>query len=332
MRELLNPDLYHGKHKKSNFFEGWYFKIVSKDESRVLAFIPGIALGKDSTDSHSFIQVLDGNNLIYKYSRYNKDDFTYIQSPFSLNISNNSFSLEGINLNLSNSDLDIRGHISFKNLVRWKDSKVNPGSMGFYNYLPFMECYAQVSAVDGQISGKLIINNELIDYNGGKVYIEKNWGKSFPIEWLWIQSNNFKDNRATLTCSIGQIPFPIKDFRGFLIGLTIDNIFYKFTTINRSKLTINYHKSGVEVISTYKNLRLYIKTYTNKDDFILCYGPKSGVMSPYVRETLIGKVYMKIDDIICDQILYEGFGLNAGIEYGGTLMDKVNFIGNNNKV
>ncbi|MDS0524252.1 hypothetical protein NNC19_01090 [Clostridium sp. SHJSY1] len=46
--------------------------------------------------------------------------------------------------------------------------------MGFYNYLDFMECYSQVCAVDGYIRGKLYINEEEIDFTGGKVYVEKN--------------------------------------------------------------------------------------------------------------------------------------------------------------
>ena len=30
MKEIFNPNLYHGKHKSKNFFEGWYYKIVDK--------------------------------------------------------------------------------------------------------------------------------------------------------------------------------------------------------------------------------------------------------------------------------------------------------------
>jgi hypothetical protein len=38
-----------------NFFEGWYFKLVSPDQTEVFAFIPGIAFGKKSEHSHSFL-------------------------------------------------------------------------------------------------------------------------------------------------------------------------------------------------------------------------------------------------------------------------------------
>ncbi|WP_243392439.1 MULTISPECIES: tocopherol cyclase family protein [unclassified Mesotoga] len=31
----------------------------------------------------------------------------------------------------------------------------------------------------------------MIDLTGGKGYIEKDWGRSLPDAWIWMQSNNF---------------------------------------------------------------------------------------------------------------------------------------------
>lgn len=79
MLSTLNPNLYHGKNKKNNFFEGWYYKIVSMDRKYTFAFIPGISL---STDSHSFIQVLQGEKVLYNYCRYPSRKFSCSSSPF----------------------------------------------------------------------------------------------------------------------------------------------------------------------------------------------------------------------------------------------------------
>lgn len=317
MLSTLNPNLYHGKNKKNNFFEGWYYKIVSMDRKYTFAFIPGISL---STDSHSFIQVLQGEKVLYNYCRYPSRKFLCSSSPFQIIIDNNTFSLDGLSLNISQNHINISGSLSFNNIIKWKDSIINPGSMGFYNYLNFMECYSQVCALDGNINGSLTINGENIDFNGGKIYIEKNWGKSFPVEWLWIQSNCFKDNRASVTCSLGEIPFPIKNFRGFLIGVTIDNKFYKFTTMNRSKIQTSIKDNDISLIVTHGNLKLLLETKTNADSFILCYGPKNGKMVPYVKETLTAKVQMKLIDIKHNIIIYSGEGFNSGIEFGGSFM------------
>ncbi|SCJ61327.1 Uncharacterised protein [uncultured Clostridium sp.] len=317
MNIILHPNLYHGKNKKDNFFEGWYFKIVTKDRKHTLAIIPGISLSKDS---HSFIQVLQGEKNLYNYIRYPTFKFSYSNSPFSVNIDQSSFSFKRLLLNIRNENLKIIGALYFDNLVPWKDSTINPGSMGFYNYLKFMECYSQVCALDGDIQGVMTINDELIDFHGGKVYIEKNWGRSFPVEWLWVQSNTFKDSRATVTCSLGEIPFPLKNFRGFLIGVTVDNIFFPFTTMNRSKLDLKIENNDILLTVIHKNLRLSIKTITDNNSFILCYGPQDGQMVPFVRETLTAKVEMELVDIKNNVLIYSGESSNTGVEFGGNLM------------
>ena len=44
-------------------------------------------------------------------------------------------------------------------------------------------------------SGSLEINGAEISFEGGKGYIEKDWGRSMPSDWIWIQSNHFEDRR-----------------------------------------------------------------------------------------------------------------------------------------
>lgn len=324
MISLVKPDLYHGQNKKNNFFEGWYFKIVSKNKKNAFAIIPGISMGDSENNKHSFIQILDGINKNFNYCEFPFSDFTYSNTPFSISIGDNIFSLNNLELNINSETTSLIGDLKFSNLSYWKDSLINPGSMGFYNYLIFMECYSQVCILDGDISGYLNLNNKTIDFNGGKIYIEKNWGKSFPLEWLWIQNNTFEDNNATITCSVGQIPFPIHNFRGFLIAATVNNKFYKFTTINRSKLNLVLKDNSVELKATHKELTLYLKTETLDNDFILCYGPKNGEMSPYVKETLTGKIHMKLYNNKSNKLIYEGIGYNTGVEYGGNLINNCN--------
>lgn len=191
--------------------------------------------------------------------------------------------------------------------------------MGIYNHLPFMECYSQVCAIDGDIEeGHLKINGQVIDFSNGKYYIEKNWGKSFPTSWIWVQSNNFENHRATVTCSLGIVPFPlIKEFRGFLIGVTVDHKFYPFTTMNNSKLNITVCDRDIILCATHDNLQLILKTKSKPEDFVECYGPKNGKMSPILEETLKGEVEMTLINTQKNLLIYHGIGKACGIEYGG---------------
>ena len=321
MKEIFNPDLYHGKHKKKNFFEGWYYKIVDKTNSHKLAIIPGISYSNDKSQHHSFIQILNGHEGKYNYISYSSENFKYDNDKFRICIDSNIFTMNHVNLSINHDDISIKGHLVFKGSVKWPDSIINPGSMGFYNYLKFMECYSQVCILNGSLVGDLDVNGEKINFTGGKVYVEKNWGKSFPKSWLWIQSNCFNRRKASVTCSLGTIPFPIRDFQGFLIGVTVENQFYSFTTINRSKLHIDFLENNVILHVEKKGVKLTLKTYTDEKDFLLCKGPQKGKMSSFVRETLNGKVYVLLEDTKNNKKIFEDIGLSTGVEYGGEFLN-----------
>jgi hypothetical protein len=87
--------------------------------------------------------------------------------------------------------------------------------MGFYNYIPNIQCYSQFCALDFDLEGTLTLKGKEINLAGGKGYIEKNWGKAFPYSWIWVQANNFPDITASLSCSLGHIPFGFTSFRAF---------------------------------------------------------------------------------------------------------------------
>ena len=323
MREIFNPNLYHGAHKTKNFFEGWYYKIVDRYNNYKLAIIPGISFGCSQDDSHSFIQIINGSDITYEYISYPVDYFKYNNSNFRISINSNIFTMDSINLNIHNNNLSINGHLIFKNTLKWPSNILNPGRMGFYNYIKFMECYSQVCILNGSIVGSLDINNKTIDFTGGKVYIEKNWGKSFPKSWLWIQCNSFKDRTVSLTRSLGEVPFITGKFQGFLIGLTLENRFISFTTLNRSKVSLKYVDDDILLTTYKKNLKLTLKTTSNKNDFVLCKGPKKGSMIPIVKETLNGKLHIVLEDTKKNIKLFEDYGLSTGIEYGGNLLNNI---------
>lgn len=324
IKNILNPDLYHGKNKKHNFFEGWYFKVVDYSEEHPLSIIPGIFKGRDNESFHSFIQVLLGQTNKYFYNKYDVNLFSYSDSEFKLWIEDNYFSLSGLKINIDRKDIRLRGELRFINLKKWPDSKINPGSMGFYNYLSFMQCYSQVCAIDMSVEGSLNINGEGVDFTKGKGYIEKNWGRAFPYAWIWIQCNCFKNSKGALSCSIGHIPFPLGSFRGFLIGFEANDRFYSFTTMNKSKINIAERGSDVIIRARNNNLLLTIKTKSSEEDFILCNGPRDDKMIPLVQESVRGEVTVELKDTCKNKILFCDIGSCAGIEYGGEQMKILN--------
>ncbi len=319
LKSLRNPDLYHGRLSK-NYFEGWYFKLVDSQMNNVFAFIPGVFYSPTGEYDHSFIQVVDGMKKIYQYERFKTNDFSAARDIFLVNVGGSSFGRSGLDLKLDGKGAQIKGRLDFSNHLDWPDSFLNPGSMGFYNYIPKMQCYAQVCAMDFDLNGSLEINGQSFDFRGGKGYIEKNWGSAFPYSWIWIQCNNFRKAHTSLSCSLAHIPFPVSSFRGFLVGLYVGNTFYEFTTMNRSKAEVI--QKGTDVVMHLKNRHhsLTIDCETNSEDFILLNGPRGDQMVPLVQENLQGKVAVILRENVGGKIIYEDSSQCAGVEYGGDQM------------
>ncbi|MDW7652423.1 MAG: tocopherol cyclase family protein, partial [Bacillota bacterium] len=230
LRALFQPDLYHGHNKTHRFFEGWYFKLVDPSRRFVIAVIPGIFMGDTPAETHSFVQVINGTDISYNYELFPATSFRADKKRFALQVGDNAFSGNRMKLRIDSPGLQLAGDLRLSGNIRWPDSLLQPGSMGYYNFLTFMQCYSQVCAMHADLNGSMVINGEHVDFTGGSCYIEKNWGRDFPYAWVWVQSNNFSRAPVSLSCSIAHIPFLTGSFRGFLIGLHLEGSFYKFAT------------------------------------------------------------------------------------------------------
>ena len=64
-----------------------------------------------------------------------------------------------------------------------------------------------VLGFDHAIQGVLAIDDQAVDFSGGRGYIEKDWGQSFPEAWVWFQTNHFERAGVYLTASVANIPW-----------------------------------------------------------------------------------------------------------------------------
>ena len=158
----FKPELFQGYLRKKRYFEGWYFKHITSDMDNVFSFIPGISLAADHP--HSFIQVIDGITGKSDYVEYSPDEFTLDRRRFLLRVGNSSFSGNHIDLNIRNDSLRITGHINYSNLVRYPESLFSPGIMGWYSYVPFMECKHGIISVNHNLSGEISVNGKSISW------------------------------------------------------------------------------------------------------------------------------------------------------------------------
>jgi len=318
LSKIWTPHVYHGAKKTNNFFEGWFYKLVSEDGKSIIAVINGIFKSNDSDKEHAFIQVLNGITHEAHYIKYDFHEFEFDNKNFLIRIGNSNFRSDKIELDISTDEIKLNGSLKFNCLKPWPVNILSPGIMGWYSFVPFMECNHGVLSLDHELEGSLLYNNTKLDFSKGRGYIEKDWGSSFPSSYVWIQSNNFKKTGVSFSGSIAKIPWIGYWFRGFIVGLLVDDILYRFTTYTGARL--NYLKiidDKVEFEVEDKRHKLIVKA-TRKDSGII-YGPYNNDMLPKVTESLNSEIYVMLITKKQNEIIFEGTGLHAGLDVNGTL-------------
>lgn len=315
LRATWYPDEYHGWGRTRRYFEGWYFKIVSPDERHALAFIPGISMGEGG-ERHSFVQVMDGKACRAEYHRFSADDFRPASRRFEVWVGKNCFSKEKISLDLPG----IAGEIRFHQLTPWPKMLGAPGIMGWYSFVPFMECFHGIVSLCHTLDGQLQItdstNNQMtkIGFEGGKGYIEKDWGRSFPRAYLWMQTNHFDaHDQASLMASVAHIPWLGSYFIGFISGFWLDGRLFRFATYTGARKFLKITDEHVEL--EFKNPKTELRILAKQALGTALVSPISGEMTGKIQESLQAEI--RVELLENHRRIFEGTGRNAGLEVAG---------------
>jgi tocopherol cyclase len=316
---IYRPQVFQGNLNMKNYFEGWYFKNVSLNLSHTYSFIPGISL--TDKDSHSFIQILNGITGESHYIRYRVDEFTWDRKKLYLKVGNSVFTENYISINIEEDGFKATGRIDYSNIVKYPISLLSPGIMGWYSFVPFMECKHGIVSVNHDLTGRLAINNIVIDFDGGKGYIEKDWGTSFPEAWLWIQANNFADHNTSFCFSIAKIPWRGKFFIGFIAFLYFNKQFFLFSTYNNSVLAeIKHFDESIDL--TLKNRNSILQVNVLKNKFGELRAPASGDMSRKIKESTDSVVCIKLFDKYMNPLCNDS-SRRAGVEVIEKIFDLI---------
>ena len=180
---------------RKNYFEGWYYKQVTPDEKTVICFIPGVSVHQGETIA--FIQVIlaqkSGETWEHTTDWLDYSEYSTQDEPFFIEIGGNVFRRDGFKIDFAGEQLQVSGEVSFSDLTILPGTSWAPTIMGPFSYLPGMECIHGVMSLNHTIAGSLCINGQPINFTGGKGYIERDWGSSFPKQYVWLQSNHFEE-------------------------------------------------------------------------------------------------------------------------------------------
>ena len=277
----------------------------------------------------------------------------------------NRFTKHGVSSNLypqpadNDASLILRGDLTFTNPSPWPVSLLQLGAMGPVGWMPGLECTHAILSFDHEISGRLTLTTlatsektsitnsttassetspssatlssttEIISMDGGRGYTEKDFGRSFPSLWVWIQTNSFRNNPGTsLFVSIARIPTPLfgLEFPGFTAAIWHQGTLIPFATwsgaafedirISTEEVYIAMRSSRRHGASKY---RVEISVERRNVPEVLLYAPVNFTrMEPFVWEALRATVHLRLFDGK-GNVIIDDLGDYAGLEVHGNV-------------
>lgn len=303
------PARFQGHGRTRNYFEGWYFKIVVPEQHLAYAFIPGISYDAKGK-GHAFVQVLDGVGATSAYHRYETGDFQPAKDRFSLKLGPHTFTSNRLIINLPDLQVDLH----YDNLHPWEKKPLAPGIMGWYGFVPRMQCYHGLVSYYHDLRGSITVKGQVFDAAGGIGYTEKDWGSGFPDAWVWCQSNHLSGTTqpASLMASVAKIPWLGSSFTGFLATFLFEGKVHLFTTWARGQVQSGFSEAGeVQLKFSAPGKRLEVTGI-----------PASGgdLLSPVTGQAMTGKINESLQAelgvrfFVDEEVRYEGTARWAGLE------------------
>ncbi len=307
---IQNPELFQGEkylNTNKDYFEGWYFKNTNHQEG--ISFIPGININHKT--QKAFIQVITSQSSYY--INYDIEECEFKTIPFSVKIGNNTFSREGIHIDIQeeNQNLKIIGDIQYSNSKNIHTNFIQPNIMGPFSYLPFMECNHAILSMQNKVEGFMKVNHHTINFENDVGYIEKDWGCSFPKSYIWCQGNQFKKTNASFMISIADVPLKVFDFRGIICVLKIKDKEFKFTTYHCAKI-VKYQvdKNGLDITLKKGIYELNIKTENHVG--LRLAAPVKGKMEKDIFESISANMTVTLKKR--NKIIFSDTSTNCGLE------------------
>lgn len=312
---MRNPAFFKGTHQHHRYFEGWYFKCISQDRRHAIALIPGMAVSPQG-EKHAFIQVINAVSGKTWYFQFPYSGFASPTDRFAVEIGGNRFASEGLTVEIDQADQgQISGQLQFSDIHPYPVSRWHPGIMGPFSFIPRMECNHAIIHLSHRISGQLVLDGEVLDFDHGAGYIEKDYGRSFPETYVWIQASHFDQSEACLVFSRARIPMLGTEFPGFFAYLTdFAGIRARFATYNRSKL-IDWQVDPEHgrCTGTLKGPAGTLVFEAQMSGGGRLRAPVNGLMDREIIESISATVTVRLTDRK-GQVIYQGTSSEAGME------------------
>lgn len=104
-----------------------------------------------------------------------------------MSVGGNRFSPEAVTLVLP----QLKGRIDYATpCVPWLARARELGITGWYEVVLFRECFHGIVSFGLELRGSLDVERAATSFDQACGYVEKDWGKAFPADYIWMASNH----------------------------------------------------------------------------------------------------------------------------------------------
>ncbi len=192
---------------------------------------------------------------------------------------------------------------------------------GWLSFLPIFEPGWQILMAHGLATGWIDWNGQLYTFNHAPAYSEKNWGRSFPEKWFWLNCNSFSNtNDLALTAGGGRRKVLWWLESVALICLHYQGKFYEFVPWN-SQVSWQIQPWGewqMQAINQEFTVELTGSTHASGTPLR---APKEEGLIFCCRDTMQGYLTLKLQDRQ-GNIIIQANSQVCGLEVGGSPWDE----------
>lgn len=334
---------YMSRHPKSPYFEGWYLRLTLPESNTSYSFIFAVEAPSVGT-----VQVFDAQDTLYVHQLPRDTRLTLSTSSWTLSQWGYAFPtslikrcngvridsplsyscrhvLQGWHLDaygtqgtFVSNDVPVQWAFNYQPTLSWgpRGSGKHTGTW-LANY-PIFEPGYQVLMAHGCVSsGYIKIGDDFIDTKGSIVYAEKNWGRSFPSRWFWMQCNTFWTEPDLCVVALGAIRkvLSFEETVG-MIAIHYKGRFYEFANWTCTSLQWAVRWGCWSVASVSRDGFRAQLTGTTSENGVQILGPTDHGMRFTMRDTMHGHLRVSLIDPSGNTVV-ETNSTNAQLEIGG---------------
>ena len=220
---------YYGAKRHGPYFEGWYFKLLTRD-GEALALIPALHIDRKGRRSAS-LQVI--SREASWWLEYADTEFHAWEDRLQIQMGPSLFSEKGVSLRIAREGLSLCGAIRCGPFL-----PLSSDIMGPFRFVPGMECSHGVISMAHPLDGQLVLNGRTMNFSGGTGYIETDRGRSFPDRYLWTQCAWQEARRSSnsIMLSVATIPLPVGRFTGCICAVVCHGREYRLATYRGARV------------------------------------------------------------------------------------------------